>query len=68
MASRKSQPLTAEEITDILDEDDDNFSDLEVDDAEDEAEQVEVFEVVFNSAGEVIEEIHPRHIIQCLVS
>ncbi len=71
MANRRLKTaLSAEEIAstlEMLDEDDDNMSDLELDGLESQEEQVEeVIEVIFNAAGEVIERIGPRYIIQSI--
>lgn len=65
MASRRSrQGLDPSSILDLLDEDDDNASDLELDGAEEASEEeqgVGTVEVVYNAVGEVINIILPRH-------
>jgi hypothetical protein len=74
MASGKSrrEALSAEQIASTLDmldedEDDDDIIDLEMDGVCDQEEQEEeVLEVIFNAAGDVIERIDHRHIIQLI--
>jgi|LakMenEpi03Aug12_release.lakeMendotaPanAssembly.Ray.scaffolds.fasta_scaffold2358321_1 hypothetical protein len=62
MAGQKQHVLSNNEIAILLDEDNDNLSDLEVDDDDEKEEDTtEVTEIIFNSAGEVIEEINCRY-------
>ena len=62
MAGRRKTGLSSAEIGDLLDEDDDNVSDLDLDGADDsqDLQQEEVVELVFNEDGILVETILPR--------